>query len=117
MPYTVRKIKNQNLYSVKNAITGQIHSHHTSRANAKKQVRLLQAIDHGFVPNKVDGGLINYRYPINVSKSLIYGREKQLNITSINTLKKYGDIPIIGCKLFRYLIPKLVIEGVKLLFL
>ena len=116
MPYTVRKIKNQNLYSVKNAITGQIHSHHTSRANAKKQVKLLQAINHGFIPNKVAGGLIDYRYPINVSKSLIYGREKQLNPTSLKTLEKYGDIPIVQCTLFRYLIPAPVIQAVKLLF-
>jgi hypothetical protein len=50
MPFTIRKLRNQNLYSVKNIHTGAVHSHHTSKSNAIKQVHLLQAVDHGFVP-------------------------------------------------------------------
>jgi len=52
MPYLLRKVRNQNAYMVKNSHTGQVHSHHTSRANALKQVRLLNAIDHGFIPRR-----------------------------------------------------------------
>jgi len=57
MPYIVRKIRNQPLFSVKNAISGVVHSFHATKANAKKQVRLLQAIDNGFVPTKMTGGM------------------------------------------------------------
>ena len=45
MPYVIRKIKNQNLYSVKNRDTGVIHSYGTTKANAIKQVRFLHMID------------------------------------------------------------------------
>lgn len=52
MPYQIRKIRGKELFSVKNIETGKIHSHATTKANARKQVKLLQAIDHGFVPSK-----------------------------------------------------------------
>lgn len=52
MVYKIRKVKGKELFSVKNAETGKIHAHATTKANAKKQVKLLQAIDHGFVPSK-----------------------------------------------------------------
>lgn len=54
MVYQIRKIRGKELFSVKNVETGKIHSHATTKANAKKQVKLLQAIDHGFVPSKDD---------------------------------------------------------------
>jgi hypothetical protein len=56
MPYLLRKVRNQEAYMVKNAHTGQVHSHHASRSNALKQIRLLHAIDHGFVPTARRGG-------------------------------------------------------------
>ncbi len=37
-------------YRVINAHTGQIHARCTSLEKATRQVRLLHAIDHGFVP-------------------------------------------------------------------
>jgi len=40
------------LYSVKNPITGQVHSHHATRRNALAQLRLLHGIDHGLVPRR-----------------------------------------------------------------
>jgi hypothetical protein len=46
--YQIRKVRNQNAYSVKNMITGHVHSYHTTKSNAMAQVRLLNAIDHGF---------------------------------------------------------------------
>jgi len=52
MPYSIRKIRNQNAYTVKNTETGQVHSHHTSRKNALAQVRLLRGIDHGMKVGK-----------------------------------------------------------------
>jgi len=49
MPYVVRKIRNKNLYSVKNSKTNKIHSYATTKTKAMNQVRLLNAIDHGFI--------------------------------------------------------------------
>jgi len=57
--YIIRKVRGKELYSVKNVETGKIHSHATTKANAKKQVKLLLAIDHGFVPQSskdLEGG-------------------------------------------------------------
>jgi len=48
MPYQIRKIKNQNLYSVKNKETGEVHSYGTTKENAIKQVRLLHMNAKGF---------------------------------------------------------------------
>ena len=52
MPYVIRKIKNKNLYTVINKTTGKVHSSGTSKANAEKQIRLLNAIEHGYVIKK-----------------------------------------------------------------
>lgn len=41
MPIVIRKIRNKPLYSVKNALTGKIHSYGTSKKNALAQKRLL----------------------------------------------------------------------------
>jgi hypothetical protein len=41
MPYQIRKIKNEDFYTVKNELTGQIHSKHTTLDKAKAQARLL----------------------------------------------------------------------------
>lgn len=50
MPYVVRKVRGKDCYTVKNRITGRVHSKCTTRDKAHKQMRLLQAIDHGFIP-------------------------------------------------------------------
>ena len=54
MVYKIRKIRGKDLYSVKNIESGKIHSVATTKSNAKKQVKLLLAIDHGFVPSSKD---------------------------------------------------------------
>lgn len=56
--YIIRKNRNKDTYMVKNIINGQIHSKGTSKENAIKQVRLLQAVDHGFKPT-LRGGSLN----------------------------------------------------------
>lgn len=43
--WKIRKLRNKDLYQVKNIKTGEIHSKHTTLENAKKQVRLLYKID------------------------------------------------------------------------
>jgi len=48
MPYVIRKNNNKNTYSVKNKATGVVHSKGTSKKRAEAQVKLLNAIDHGF---------------------------------------------------------------------
>jgi hypothetical protein len=50
MPYML--IKSGSGFGVKNTQTGTIHSYHTTLNKAKAQIRLLNAIDHGFVPRK-----------------------------------------------------------------
>lgn len=62
MPYAYRKIRNQNAYRVFNKITGVIHSNHTTLDNAKKQIRLLNAIENNpdFKPKKVGRGGSEY---------------------------------------------------------
>jgi len=43
--WKIRKLRNKDLYQVKNIKTQEIHSKHTTLENAKKQVRLLHRID------------------------------------------------------------------------
>jgi hypothetical protein len=45
MPYVIRKVRNQDCFSVKNAETGRIHAKCTTRPKAEAQVRLLSKID------------------------------------------------------------------------
>lgn len=45
MPIVVRKLKNKNLYSVKNQITGQVHAKGTTKLKAEAQKRLLNVSD------------------------------------------------------------------------
>ena len=52
MPYSLRKLPNKNCYRVFNSKTKRVHSKCTSLAKAKRQIRLLQAIDHGFKKKK-----------------------------------------------------------------
>ena len=49
MPYAIKRLKS-GLYKVINKETGKIHSKHTTKANAIKQIHLLSGIDHGWVP-------------------------------------------------------------------
>lgn len=50
MPNVV--IKHGHYYGVINAQTGRVHSYSTSLKNAKAQVRLLNAVEHGYKPTK-----------------------------------------------------------------
>jgi len=45
MPITVRKLPNKQLYRVTNTKTGKVHANATTKANATKQARLLNALD------------------------------------------------------------------------
>jgi hypothetical protein len=47
MPYKIRKLPNSDRYKVFNSETGKVHSEHTTKKNAKAQVRLLYSIDNG----------------------------------------------------------------------
>lgn len=46
MPYTIRKVRNQDCYRVKSAVSGKIHAYCTTKEKAEKQKRLLQNIDN-----------------------------------------------------------------------
>jgi site-specific DNA-cytosine methylase len=58
MPYSIRKLPNQDLYRVYNTQTKAIHSYSTTLENAKKQVKLLHMVDAG-IPLKKQGGNIS----------------------------------------------------------
>ena len=49
MPYAIKK-NVDGTYKVISVESGTIHSKHTTKEKALKQVRLLQAIEHGFIP-------------------------------------------------------------------
>ena len=52
MPYKMRKVSRRNCYKVYNATTRKAHSKCTSKLKAKRQMRLLRAIQHNpdFIP-------------------------------------------------------------------
>jgi len=50
MPYTLRKLPGQPKWRVYNKKTKRVHARATSHAKALRQIRLLNDIDHGFVP-------------------------------------------------------------------
>jgi hypothetical protein len=51
MPYTIRKVPKKNCYKVMNKRTRRVFSKCSTNANAKKQLRLLNAIEYN--PNFV----------------------------------------------------------------
>ena len=46
MPYTIRKVRNKNCYSVRTRKSKRVMAKCTTKEKAKKQVRLLQAIKY-----------------------------------------------------------------------
>ena len=55
-----RKDSDKNLqFSVINSENGKIHARHTSLKQAKAQIRLLQAIDHGWKPSVIKNKNLN----------------------------------------------------------
>lgn len=46
MPYTIRKVTRNNCYRVRNKNTKRVFSKCTTKENAKKQLRLLRAIQY-----------------------------------------------------------------------
>jgi hypothetical protein len=52
MPYTIRKLPNKSCYRVTNRRTKRVYAKCTTKNLAKKQIRLLNAIEYGkgFVP-------------------------------------------------------------------
>jgi hypothetical protein len=60
MPYKIMNFGPKK-YGVVNAITGKVHSSHATLINAERQLRLLNAIDHGFVPTLGRAGRVSQR--------------------------------------------------------
>jgi hypothetical protein len=52
MPIMIRKLPNKNCYRVYNSNTKMIHSKCTTLENAKKQQRLINAVDNGWKPTR-----------------------------------------------------------------
>lgn len=48
MPYKVQQVMGG--FEVVNTRTGRVHAKHTTRVKAERQVRLLNAVGHGFKP-------------------------------------------------------------------
>jgi len=84
MPFVVRKIRNQNAYTVKNKITGKVHSHHTTKENAMKQVKLLRGLEHGM---KLKG-----KGAKNINKKSLHDRDFNIpQITSEEVLAQQAE--------------------------
>ena len=116
MPIKIRKNNKQNTYKVYNILTKEVHSYATTKQKALRQKKLLDAIDHGFIPSSSKKGgsitkpITKITEPItNRVKAIITGhREEGLPPKSRDTLKKYGDIPIKTAVIFRYEIPSAI---------
>ena len=65
MPYSIRKIPKKNCYKVMNTKTKRVFSKCTTKENAKKQLRLLNAIEYNknFVPRSKTRKRINKLSP------------------------------------------------------
>lgn len=63
MPFKIRKLRNKDLYQVKNSKTKQIHSKHSTLEDAKKQVRLLYKLEKQKEIDKIN-------FPINPFQEL-----------------------------------------------
>lgn len=107
MPYIIKK--KQNCYSVVNENTGKIYSFCSTKENAQKQKKLLNAIDHGFIPRQIGGGNSFDKLPIEQILALIKNLEiKELvKICSIN--KRYSKI----CKKYSKEIFKNILDKFK----
>jgi hypothetical protein len=80
MPFTIRKIRGKNLYSVKNSQTGAVHSYGTTLANAKKQVRLLYSLEgKGLNTNDVKGFIDASYTPTTENRVGDFELDKQLS--------------------------------------
>lgn len=55
MPYTVRDAPDGEGFEVVNSDTGEVKAKHSTKADAERQVRLLEGIEHGMVPKEGGG--------------------------------------------------------------
>jgi hypothetical protein len=46
MPYTIRKLNNLNLYSIKNPLTGKFQSYGSTLPKVRAKLRLLMYLEH-----------------------------------------------------------------------
>lgn len=108
MPFVIRKIPNQTKYKVYNKDTKKVHSYHTNRLHAMKQVELLHEImgENIFVNtfHKVKNIADDISDKINITKKIINGR-KTLSPKVENILKKVGNAQIIDIKIGRTVLP------------
>jgi hypothetical protein len=70
MPNVIRKIKNKDLYSVKNTETGVVHSKGSSYEDAERQLRLLNMKE----------GTVKKRFG---------GKKPVVNLTTINVINPF----------------------------
>ena len=54
MPYKLEKVRYRGkvAYKVKDVFKNVVHAKHTTKGKAMKQVRLLEAVDHGLRPRR-----------------------------------------------------------------
>ena len=70
MPFTIRKIRGKDLYTVKNSKTGAVHSYGSTLANAKKQVRLLYSLEGKGLNTEDVKGFIDESYNKDSTKNV-----------------------------------------------
>jgi hypothetical protein len=94
MPYAIRKLRNKNLYSVKNTTTGQVHASGTSLANAKAQVRILTGRG---LPTSTVKGLIDASYTDRSEDNvgdLVLDRELSTRKAQVYTNPETGQVVV-----------------------
>lgn len=117
MPFVIRKLPKQNKYKVYNKDTKKVHSYHTNRLNAIKQVELLHEVTgegiFGDAFNKVKNVANNVTHKVvDVAQKVIHGR-KTLSPKVENILKKVGDAHISGIKIGRTVVPSVITGIIK----
>ena len=107
MPYIIKK--KQNCYSVVNKDTGKIYSFCSTKENAQKQKKLLNAIDHGFVPKMRGGGITIEELPTEQILDLLKTLEIKELIKLCFINKRYSKI----CKKYSKEIFKNILDKFK----
>lgn len=99
MPYVIRKVRNKNLYSVKNKATGKVHSRGSSLADAKAQVRLLESLEikGKGLPTSTVKGLIDASYTNRTENKvgdLVLDRQLSTRKAQVYTNPKTGQVVV-----------------------
>lgn len=119
MSFLIRKLPNQTKYKVYNKNTKIVHSYHTNRLSAMKQVEILNEVTgESIFSNTIKkvkklADNVNNKV-VDTAEKIIFGR-KNLSPKVENILKKVGDLQITNIKIGRTDIPNAITGIIKTL--